>query len=250
MSISAKNMTAVAFIMFSALFPVVHAALLDRGGGLLYDDVLDITWLQDANYAKTSGYDANGLMTWADANLWANTLVYHDPIRSVDLDGWRLPTVKPVGAAFNYEWQLDGSSDEGYNITSTSSELSFMYYMNLGLKGSFSTDGTYRSDFGVFASSVAIWSGEVNVGPVANLQSYIYWAKSGDTINDAWIFTTAEGNQRDGFPHPNGAFAWAVRAGDVAAVPEPEFFAMLLAGLGLVCALSRKNTTKKQRTYK
>ena len=29
----------------------VNAALYDRGNGLIYDDVLDITWLQDANYA-------------------------------------------------------------------------------------------------------------------------------------------------------------------------------------------------------
>ena len=26
------------------------AALIDRGGGLIYDTVLDVTWLQDANY--------------------------------------------------------------------------------------------------------------------------------------------------------------------------------------------------------
>lgn len=29
----------------------VHAALHDRGGGLVYDDVLDITWLANANLA-------------------------------------------------------------------------------------------------------------------------------------------------------------------------------------------------------
>lgn len=44
-----------------------QAALHGRGGGLLYDDVLDVTWLQDANYAKTSGYDADGWMTWSAA---------------------------------------------------------------------------------------------------------------------------------------------------------------------------------------
>ena len=43
------------------------AALYDRGNGLIYDDVLDITWLQDANYAQTSGYDNDGKMSWADA---------------------------------------------------------------------------------------------------------------------------------------------------------------------------------------
>jgi hypothetical protein len=34
---------------------VAGAILWDRGGGLVYDDYLDITWLQDPNYAKTSG---------------------------------------------------------------------------------------------------------------------------------------------------------------------------------------------------
>ena len=47
---------------------LAQAALHDRGGGLLYDDILGVTWLQDANYAKTSGYDADGRMNWANAN--------------------------------------------------------------------------------------------------------------------------------------------------------------------------------------
>ena len=48
-----------------------NAALYDRGNGLIYDDVLDITWLQDANYAQTSGYDTDGRMTWIEAKAWA-----------------------------------------------------------------------------------------------------------------------------------------------------------------------------------
>ena len=32
-----------------------NAAPINRGGGLIYDDVLGITWLQDANYALTNG---------------------------------------------------------------------------------------------------------------------------------------------------------------------------------------------------
>jgi hypothetical protein len=32
------------------------AALVDRGGGLIYDTTLDITWLSDANYAETDLY--------------------------------------------------------------------------------------------------------------------------------------------------------------------------------------------------
>jgi hypothetical protein len=34
----------------------VYAELHERGGGLIYDDVLDVKWSQDANYAQTSGY--------------------------------------------------------------------------------------------------------------------------------------------------------------------------------------------------
>lgn len=65
-----------------------QAALLDRGGGLIYDDVLDITWLQGANYAKTSGYDADGRMNWSAANVWAEALSYGG------YSDWRLPTVR------------------------------------------------------------------------------------------------------------------------------------------------------------
>lgn len=34
-----------------------QAALIDRGGGLVYDTDLNITWLADANYGAGSSYD-------------------------------------------------------------------------------------------------------------------------------------------------------------------------------------------------
>ena len=66
-----------------------HAELIDRGAGMIYSTDLDITWLKDANYAKTSGYDDDGLMTWDEAIEWAETLVYEG------YDDWRLPTFDP-----------------------------------------------------------------------------------------------------------------------------------------------------------
>ena len=39
-----------------------------------YDTTLDITWLVDANYAMTSGYDSDGLMNRVAATTWANNL--------------------------------------------------------------------------------------------------------------------------------------------------------------------------------
>lgn len=194
-------------------------ALIDRGSGLLYDPALDVTWLQDANYARTSGYHETGKLSWADAVRWVSELVYRDEVRGVDLRGWRLPKVLPVGEDYNHEFRMDGTSDEGYNITSPRSELSYMYYVNLGLTGWWTPDGRRPKTFGVLKSWTAMWEGETDLYPVRNLQSDGYWCgnpREKFPSPAVWVFTTAEGNQRDGMPRPNSRFIWPVRDGDVA----------------------------------
>jgi hypothetical protein len=69
-----------------------HAELIDLGGGMIYSTDLDLTWLQDANYARTSGYSSDGLMTWDGANTWVTNLIYGG------LGGWRLPTMDTTTA--------------------------------------------------------------------------------------------------------------------------------------------------------
>jgi hypothetical protein len=39
-------------VLLAASMPT-SAAMVDRGGGMIYDDVLNVTWLQDANFAAT-----------------------------------------------------------------------------------------------------------------------------------------------------------------------------------------------------
>lgn len=92
-----QKFTTLALLAGFSMMGNAQAVLIDRGSGLLFDDVLNITWLQDANYAKTSGYDADGRMTWDDAMTWADTLVYHDSVRNVDYSDWRLPTMIDTG---------------------------------------------------------------------------------------------------------------------------------------------------------
>ncbi len=221
-----------------ALSGSAQAALNDRGGGMLYDDVLNITWLQDANYAKTSGYagaNAAGYMNWTSANTWANDLVYGG------YSDWRLATNTPVdGVDWNYDFTVDGSTDFGYNITSPHSELAYMYHVNLGLKSLYDTAGNYQADFGVFGNGTV--GGQADVGLVKNLQSTAYWSGAvyaPDPANLAWYFHTHSGSQIRYYQDGTLA-AWAVRPGDVAAVPEPGTYAMLLAGLGLVGAKVRR----------
>lgn len=209
-----------------------QAALVDRGGGMIYDTVLDITWLKDANYAQTSGYDTDGLMNWSAANTWAANLVYGG------YSDWRLPTVDPVGASFNTDFSNNGTTDNGLGNTSPNSELAYMFYVNLANLGYCTPNGSGSSST---CNEQPGW-GLVNTGPFNNLQSDVYWSGTAYAPypdSYAWFFDAGYGNQfissQDG-----EFFAWAVRPGDVAAVPEPG--SALLVGLGLagLAALRRR----------
>ena len=89
-----------------------------------YDTELKITWLADAGYAKTSGYDADGYLNWDAAKTWAAQLNING------VTGWRLPDIKPVDTSYS----LDGRTGYAYNITSTQSELAHLYHVTLGNK--------------------------------------------------------------------------------------------------------------------
>ena len=207
---------------------------------MLYDNVLNVTWLQDANYAKTSGYDADGKMNRDAANTWAANLSFHDSVRNVDYSDWRLAAIAPAGADWSYGQSYDGSTDIGYNITSPASELAYMYYVNLGLKGYYSPADAVQLDFGVFGNGTT--GGQANVGLVDNLQSSAYWSGTVHALypaSYAWGFYTDYGLQGVTVQR-NEFYAWAVRPGDVAAVPEPETYAMLLAGLGLLGMVAKR----------
>ncbi len=119
-------------ILTLCLTSTANATLFTRlGGDALYDDVLDITWLSNANLALTNQFGltlstntfddtANtvgntGLMTWDNANAWiagmnsANHLGFND---------WRLPTLSPVnGSSFQTSFTNNGTSDNGTGAT-------------------------------------------------------------------------------------------------------------------------------------
>ena len=214
-----------------ALPGLANATLFNRGSGLIYDDVLKITWLQDANYAKTSGYDSDGVMNWSAANTWAANLVY------AGYSDWRLPTMVDTGGT-GCDWAYTGT-DCGFNVQTTSgstvySEMASLFYDTLGNKGWSDASGNLTG-----CSSNPPWC-LTKTGPFANVQSNRYWSAleyAPDPIQ-AWFFDF-------GFGHGSAndevdtVFAWAVRPGDVTSqVPEPgaqvpEPGVTLLLGFGL-----------------
>ncbi len=193
-------------LLAAGLFTVsAQAALYDRGNGLIYDNVLDITWMQDANYAQTSGYDANGRMNWFEAYTWADQLSYGG------FDDWRLASAGNAPAS-------------GVNVTT--GELGHMFYNNLG-----NTAGTSISNNVSFTDATPGGGTE----SFLNVQSFVYWygEEYAPDTSFAWAFYTDVGGQSTNYKYGSG-YSWAVRAGDVSSVPVPAaawLFGTALLGL-------------------
>jgi hypothetical protein len=189
-----------------------NAALYDRGNGLIYDDMLDITWLQDANYAKTSGYDADGNMSWASANAWADQLTYGG------YDDWRLPS---AGA----------NPQDGYN--QISGELGYMYYMNLNGPRYGGGCGTCKSNTYFKDGETGLTVDFYNISN-SNLNGSGYWYMEDKSRLFTYGFRMWSGYLDSGYSKSTELYAWAVADGDIAAVPIPAaawLFGSALLGL-------------------
>ena len=208
---------------FWALTGAAQASLIARGGGMIYDTTYNITWLADMNYAQTSGYDANGLMLWAEATAWANNLVYGG------FDDWRLPTLNTSDTSctniFNPGF---GFPLQYYGYHCTGGELSHLFVTDLG-------NGIYKSvlnQAGDTAEQIA------NLALFSNVQSYSYWSGTEYAPHPvgAWNFGTNSGYQSPDYKS-TALYAVAVRPGDV---PEPQTLALALLALGAMAVVRRR----------
>ena len=198
-----KTLIATSLCLAAALgTTAANAALLSRlGGAALYDDSANLTWLRDSNYAKTSGYDADGVMNWDAANTWAGSL-------NIDgVTGWRLP----------------GGPMEWENIRT--SEMGNLYYNVLG---------------GVFGRYLEFWH-NANYDLFSNVDpGSSYWSGVEFDSGHAWTFSFFSGNWFDAVPKSVNNFGWAVHSGDVSSVAVPPPALLLISALGALGLMRRR----------
>jgi hypothetical protein len=88
-----KTLVAALVIFVACTFGSAHAALVDNGGGLIYDTDLNITWYDNPYYPTFNA-------TYSDYASWAANL----DVQGVT--GWRLPTTPGTTLGYTHEGEM------------------------------------------------------------------------------------------------------------------------------------------------
>ena len=228
----------VCMTILSSLTVTAQASLFDRGNGMIYDDTLNITWLQDANLAASNqfgiatidkyddergselGYgiridnDDKGSMSWQTAKDWITAMNESGGGNGYKgYNDWRL-------------WSVPDAWNSCYGFNCSDSELGHLFYSDLsGLKG-----------------SSILEAGDPDLALFNNIQADEYWSgvTYGSWSSAAWSFWTDDGRQTKNDKASNQFYAWAVRSGDVTDItstgvaPVPIPAALWLFGSSLL----------------
>ncbi len=166
-----RNAIFLTLVAFALTFTPASAALVDLsqhgyGPGLIYDSNSQLVWLQDANYARTSGYDTDGKMTWSAAGTWV------DGLDVFGYSDWRLPQFASAG------WGETNSEFSSLNTQLADPA-------NRGLFDNLMIDASYWSEtqpFSTFARAFHFGSGRPSSLPIGS-DGYAWAVRDADGIS-------------------------------------------------------------------
>lgn len=192
---------------------------------LVYDDVLNITWLDFTNKDDE----------WWDQMSWAENLVIN--FGGKILSNWRLPITDERkanfagGHGYSGPYDEDGNHDYLYGYNMVNSEMGHLFYLSLGFKGYEDKNGNNQPGYGV--QDNPYFHNFFNSGNWSGTE----YSRNTDR---AWRFYFHGGGQYYLKDKDSLYQAVAVMDGDVGNVPIPAAVWLLGSGfLGLV-GLRRK----------
>lgn len=207
-----------------------HAALIQRTGQTIYDDVRNVTWMVDLNNAKTTGLTSGGALNWNGAKLWADRLYI------AGFNDWRLPSCEspaPGSCELEYFFKtllgIDSAHPAMLPPATSTQAFNRSLFINLdvfdasGAETRYwsSTRGTSFGDGVPTATSISPLNGALFTS-VITLPGRAFAMRDGDVLSSN---PTPGGNQ----------------------VPEPQSIALVLLALGLSAAASKRKRPVRVR---
>ncbi|MHB8623496.1 MAG: Lcl domain-containing protein [Sulfuricaulis sp.] len=215
-----------------------QASLVDRGGGLIYDTDLNITWLADANLVASNTFGVSGIpigtagfMTWAKDQSWISAM---NAANYLGYNNWRLSTtLQPDTTCTNQ--RIDDSF--GYNCAG--SELGHLFYNELGGVVGQSMTVTHNTNYNLFQNIQQ--SSSTGISP-EYAPSYGSSTEFALDNRYAWSFDFNSGVQDIYYKDEVVHHSWPVHPGDVGTVPLPAAAWLFGSGLlGLLGIAKRRN---------
>ncbi|WP_320043844.1 PEP-CTERM sorting domain-containing protein [uncultured Desulfobacter sp.] len=232
-------------LLFLILPGLANATLTAIGTATYNESEYNLIWDDDNNGNSVVWLDYSHYSDdWDPQVAWASTL-NDEGVLTINLyDGytvdwgtnlWRLPTTVDGLEVYGYEGDPDGDGNytytKGYNLAN--SEMGHLFYEELGNLGYIDTSGS-SPDLDV--------CGLIQTDDFNELTEESYWSGTEYAYNTsyAWYFDMAGGFQSASDSKYAGAYALALRTGEVSVVPVPGTFWLLGLGITSLAGLSRK----------